>query len=124
MSILQSIINWLCDDANFIKALHIALAVLIILLIFTCRHVSTIMNERNYKNFTWRGSRERLRSDWEPERPNDLTNSYDNPWDVLESNAESRAPRKSNFSLIKVILLVSILAVLAIVIFLIVNRMV
>lgn len=120
MSILQSIINWLCDDANFIKALHIALAVLVILILFRKITIWEIW-WRSPKN--WHPYRNRLRSNWEPERPNDLTNSYDNPWDVLEGNAESEAPRKSNFGLIKVILFVSILAVLAIVIFLIVNRM-
>ena len=122
MSILQSIINWLCDDSNLIKALLIALAVLLILIFFFSVYYHKIQ-EKFYDRRRYRPYK-RLRSNWEPKRPHDLTNSYDNPWDVLESNAESEAPRKSNFGLIKVILLVSILAVLAIVIFLIANRMV
>lgn len=124
MSILQSIINWLCDDSNLIKALLIALAVLIILLIFTRRHVSTIMNERNYKNFTWRGSRERLRSNWEPERPHDLTNSYDNPWDVLSGEDSSKQEEKTTLEkVIKALIWFGIVAVIAIVVLIIVKIM-
>ena len=46
-----------------------------------------------------------------------------NPWDELECNTESEAPRKFNFSLKKIILLVSLIAALALVIFIIVKRM-
>ena len=120
MSILQNIFNWLCDDSNLIKALLTALAVLLILIFFRKITIEEI-RWRSPKN--WR-TPNRLRSDWQPKRPNDLTNSFDNPWDVVsDQNDTDQQADSSSKGGVKIAILIAILAVLALVVFLIVKRM-
>ena len=119
MSILQNILNWLCDDSNLIKALLIALAVLVILILFRKITIWEIW-WRSPKN--WHPYRNRLRSDWEPERPNDLTNSFDNPWDVVSGNTDE-LKKSGRFGCGGIILIISLLAVIAVILFIIAKRM-
>ena len=121
MSILQNIFNWLCDDSNLIKVLLIALAVLVILILFRKITIWEIW-WRSPKNL--HPYRNRLRSNWEPERPNDLTNSFDNPWDVVSgedsSKQEEKTPREKA---VKALIWICILAAIAIVVLIIVKIM-
>ena len=57
-------------------------------------------------------------------RPHALTNSSDNPWDVVsgQNDTEQQADSSSKGG-VKIAILISILAVLALVVFLIVKRM-
>ena len=117
---LFSLINWLCDDSNLIKALLTALAVLLILIFFRKITIEEI-RWRSPKN--WR-TPNRLRADWEPKRPHDLTNSFDNPWDVVsDQNDTEQQADSSGKGGVKIAILIAILAVLALVVFLIVKRM-
>ena len=119
---LFSLINWLCDDSNLIKALLTALAVLLILIFFFSVYYHKIQ-EKFYDRGRYRPYK-RLRSNWEPERPNDLTNSFDNPWDVVsdQNDTEQQADSSSKGG-VKIAIFIAILAVLALVVFLIVKRM-
>ncbi len=117
--LLFNLINWLCDDSNLIKALLIALAVLLILVIFTGVYFNKIIDRRNERK--WR-RRSGMRTDWEPKRPHDLTNSYDNPWDVVSGQNDTEHHGSGKVG-VKIALLLAILAVLAIVIFIIFKKM-
>lgn len=46
-----------------------------------------------------------------------------NPWDELEGKTESKTPRRFNFSLKKIILILSLFAALAVVLFIISKRL-
>lgn len=120
MSILQNILNWLCDDSNLIKVLLIALAVLLILIFFFNVYYHKIQ-EKFYDRRRYRPYK-RLHSNWEPERPNDLTNSFDNPWDVVSGNKDE-LKKSGRFGCGGIILIISLLAVIAVILFIIAKRM-
>lgn len=123
MSILQNIFNWLCDDSNLIKVLLIALAVLVILTLSLNVYYHKIV-EKFYDRRRLPRSDKRLRADWEPERPHDLTNSYDNPWDVLSGEDSSKQEEKTTLEkVIKALIWFGIVAVIAIVVLIIVKIM-
>ncbi len=122
MGVLLSILNWLYDDSNLIKLLLIMLAVLLILMLFTGAYFNKIVGKHNYKNYRWWGSKKVLRSDWEPERPHDLTNSYDNPWDVMTGQTEEQE-RKTGLNLGAIIFMIAVVVAIAVVVIIIAKRM-
>ena len=120
--LLFSLLNWLYDDSNLIKALLIALAVLVILTLSLNVYYHKIV-EKFYDRGRYRPYK-RLRSDWEPKRPNDLTNSYDNPWDVLSGEDSLKQEEKTTLEkVIKALIWLGIFAVIAIVVLIIVKIM-
>ncbi len=120
MSILKNILNWLYDDSNLIKVLLVALAVLLILIFFFSVYYHKIQ-EKFYDRRRYRPYK-RLHSNWEPERPNDLTNSFDNPWDVVSGNTDE-LKKSGRFGCGGIILIISLLAVIAVILFIIAKRM-